>query len=478
MFRCTQGLQAKYGKTRCFDAPINESGIVGAAVGMAAYGLRPCVEIQFADYMYPAYDQIVSEAARLRYRSNGEFTCPIVVRMPTGGGISGGQTHSQSPEALFTHVAGLKTVVPSTPGDAKGLLIAAIEDPDPVIFLEPKRLYDASFEESEDHELWSRVLEVSDGDNLPDPLVLYRVHPQQASQRRRGLQRDVPAARRPAAIAASRPRSRRPRSSSRGRSAAREPLDGTRMEAAVDAYLELVAAFESRWGSGARERAARDLMRVAKRASGTARARIVGHALRLDPGLPLHVAAAASRAPTAGPARREGEGWLRRLARDGSSTPIRVAAVFPEPTPYRAPLLDRVAAHPEIDLTVLYAADTVAGRTWRVEPHAPRRLPARAAPSGRAAAPPSRLPGDARNRRRADGRAARRRGRLGLEHVRGAGRDRMVRAEGRARTCSSSRATTRGLAPDGGERSRARSSRRSSSVRRASSSPARSLATR
>ena len=146
VFRCTQGLQAKYGKSRCFDAPINESGIVGAAVGMAAYGLRPCVEIQFADYMYPAYDQIVSEAARLRYRSNGQFTCPLVVRMPTGGGISGGQTHSQSPEALFTHVAGLKTVVPSTPGDAKGLLIAAIEDPDPVIFLEPKRLYNGPFD--------------------------------------------------------------------------------------------------------------------------------------------------------------------------------------------------------------------------------------------------------------------------------------------------------------------------------------------
>ena len=118
VFRATQGLQAKYGKSRCFDAPINESGIVGAAVGMAAYGLRPCVEIQFADYMYPAYDQIVSEAARLRYRSNGQFTCPLVVRMPTGGGISGGQTHSQSPEALFTHVAGLKTVVPSNPSDA------------------------------------------------------------------------------------------------------------------------------------------------------------------------------------------------------------------------------------------------------------------------------------------------------------------------------------------------------------------------
>jgi 2-oxoisovalerate dehydrogenase E1 component beta subunit len=133
VFRCTQGLQAKYGKSRCFDTPISELGIVGIAVGMAAYGLKPC-------------DQIVSEAARLRYRSNAQFTCPIVVRMPTGGGIFGGQTHSQSPEALFTHVCGLKTVVPSTPGDAKGLLIAAIEDPDPVIFLEPKRLYNGPFD--------------------------------------------------------------------------------------------------------------------------------------------------------------------------------------------------------------------------------------------------------------------------------------------------------------------------------------------
>nr|WP_299496017.1 alpha-ketoacid dehydrogenase subunit beta [uncultured Rhizobium sp.] len=146
VFRCTQGLQAKYGKTRCFDAPISESGIVGTAIGMAAYGLKPCVEIQFADYMYPAYDQITQEAARIRYRSNGDFTCPIVLRMPTGGGIFGGQTHSQSPEALFTHVCGLKVVVPSNPYDAKGLLIAAIEDPDPVIFLEPKRLYNGPFD--------------------------------------------------------------------------------------------------------------------------------------------------------------------------------------------------------------------------------------------------------------------------------------------------------------------------------------------
>ncbi|TWH01237.1 2-oxoisovalerate dehydrogenase E1 component beta subunit [Mesorhizobium sp. J18] len=146
VFRCTQGLQQKYGKERAFDTPISELGIVGTAIGMAAYGLRPCVEVQFADYVYPAYDQIVSEAARLRYRSNGGFTCPIVIRMPTGGGIFGGQTHSQSPEALFTHVSGLKTVVPSNPVDAKGLLIASIEDPDPVIFLEPKRLYNGPFD--------------------------------------------------------------------------------------------------------------------------------------------------------------------------------------------------------------------------------------------------------------------------------------------------------------------------------------------
>jgi len=146
VFRCTAGLQEKYGSKRCFDTPINESGIVGAAIGMAAYGLRPCVEIQFSDYMYPAYDQIVSEAARLRHRCAGDFTCPLVIRMPVGGGIFGGQTHSQSPEALFTQVCGLKTVMPSNPVDAKGLLIAAIEDPDPVIFLEPKRLYNGPFD--------------------------------------------------------------------------------------------------------------------------------------------------------------------------------------------------------------------------------------------------------------------------------------------------------------------------------------------
>ena len=146
VFRCTSGLQEKYGTSRCFDAPINECGIIGIGIGMAAYGLKPIAEIQFADYVYPGYDQIVSEAARIRYRSAGDFTCPMVIRMPTGGGIFGGQTHSQSPEAVFTHVSGIKVVVPSNPQDAKGLLLAAIEDPDPVIILEPKRLYNGPFD--------------------------------------------------------------------------------------------------------------------------------------------------------------------------------------------------------------------------------------------------------------------------------------------------------------------------------------------
>ena len=146
VFRATVGLQKKYGKTRVFDTPITECGIVGVAVGMAAYGLRPVPEIQFADYIYPALDQLVSEAARLRYRSAGEFPMPITVRSPFGGGIFGGQTHSQSPEAIFTHVCGLKTVIPSTPYDAKGLLLAAIEDNDPVIFFEPKRIYTGPFD--------------------------------------------------------------------------------------------------------------------------------------------------------------------------------------------------------------------------------------------------------------------------------------------------------------------------------------------
>ena len=157
VFRCTDGLQAKHGAHRVFDTPIAEGGIIGVAVGMGAYGLRPVPEIQFADYVYPGLDQLISEAARLRYRSGAEFPAPITVRMPSGGGIHGGQTHSQSPEALFTHVCGLKTVMPSTPYDAKGLLIAAIEDDDPVIFIEPKRLYNGPFDGHPDRPIvpWS-----------------------------------------------------------------------------------------------------------------------------------------------------------------------------------------------------------------------------------------------------------------------------------------------------------------------------------
>src|ERR1700749_3122436 len=146
VFRVTEGLQRKHGEKRCFDTPISEGGIIATAIGMGAYGLRPVAEIQFADYILPAFDQLVSEAARLRYRSGGEFWAPITVRAPYGGGIFGGQTHSQSPEALFAHVTGLCTVIPSTPYDAKGLLIASIESDDPVIFLEPKRLYNGPFD--------------------------------------------------------------------------------------------------------------------------------------------------------------------------------------------------------------------------------------------------------------------------------------------------------------------------------------------
>lgn len=158
VFRATAGLQAKHGKTRVFDTPISECGIIGVAVGMGAYGLRPVPEIQFADYIYPGLDQLISEAARLRYRSAGEFIAPMTVRSPFGGGIFGGQTHSQSPEALFTHVSGIKTVIPSTPHDAKGLLIAAIEDNDPVIFFEPKRIYNGPFSGYYDQpvEPWAR----------------------------------------------------------------------------------------------------------------------------------------------------------------------------------------------------------------------------------------------------------------------------------------------------------------------------------
>lgn len=146
VFRCTEGLYQKHGAHRALDMPIAEGGIVATSVGMGSNGLRPVVEIQFADYIYPAIDQIISELARLRHRSGGSYTAPVVIRAPCGGGIRGGQTHSQSPESLFTHACGLVTVMPSNPYDAKGLLTSAIESDDPVIFFEPKRLYNGPFD--------------------------------------------------------------------------------------------------------------------------------------------------------------------------------------------------------------------------------------------------------------------------------------------------------------------------------------------
>src|SRR5690242_17228027 len=144
--RVAAGLQKKYGGQRVFDTPIAEGGIVAAAIGMAVNGLKPVAEIQFADYVYPAYDQIVSELARIRYRTGGEFKAPVTIRTPCGGGIRGRQTHSQSRDAVFAHVCGLKVVMPSNPYDAKGLLISSIEDEDPVVFFEPKRLYNGPFD--------------------------------------------------------------------------------------------------------------------------------------------------------------------------------------------------------------------------------------------------------------------------------------------------------------------------------------------
>ncbi|MBW1832464.1 MAG: alpha-ketoacid dehydrogenase subunit beta [Deltaproteobacteria bacterium] len=143
VFRVTQGLQEEFGADRVLDTPLSETGILGTAIGMALHGLRPVTEIQFADFIYPGFDQLVSEAAKYRYRTAGEFHVPMVVRTPYGGGIRGGQYHSQSPEALFIQTPGLKVVCPSNPYDAKGLLLEAIRDEDPVLFFEPKRVYRA-----------------------------------------------------------------------------------------------------------------------------------------------------------------------------------------------------------------------------------------------------------------------------------------------------------------------------------------------
>jgi 2-oxoisovalerate dehydrogenase E1 component beta subunit len=156
VFRATSGLQDKYGKTRCFNTPLVEQGIIGFANGLAAQGSRPIAEIQFADYIFPAFDQIVNEAAKFRYRSGNEFDVgKLTIRSPYGGGIAGGLYHSQSPEAYFAHTPGLKIVIPRNPYQAKGLLLASIRDDNPVLFFEPKRLYRASVGEvpTEDYQL-------------------------------------------------------------------------------------------------------------------------------------------------------------------------------------------------------------------------------------------------------------------------------------------------------------------------------------
>ena len=144
VFRATAGLYEEFGPERVIDTPLAEGGIIGAAIGMALYGLRPVPEIQFADFIFPAFDQIVNELAKLRYRSGGQYAAPVVIRTPYGGGIKGGHYHSQSPESLFIHVAGLKVVAPSNPYDAKGLLLSAMRQDDPVLFFEPKRIYRAA----------------------------------------------------------------------------------------------------------------------------------------------------------------------------------------------------------------------------------------------------------------------------------------------------------------------------------------------
>ena len=152
VFRVTDGLLAKFGAHRVFDTPLAESGIIGVSIGMAVKGLRPVAEIQFEGFLHPAMDQIMNHAARIRNRSRGRYTCPLVIRSPWGGGIHAPEHHSESPEALFAHTPGIKVVIPSSPYDAKGLIISAIRDPDPVLFFEPKRIYRAVKEEVPDGE--------------------------------------------------------------------------------------------------------------------------------------------------------------------------------------------------------------------------------------------------------------------------------------------------------------------------------------
>lgn len=169
VFLATEKLFDKYGPDRVIDAPLSEAAIIGAAIGMAVHGLRPVAEIQFADYIYPGFDQLVSQAAKLRYRSGGQFNAPMVIRMPAGGGVKGGHHHSQNPETHFVHTPGLKVVYPSTPSDTRGLLRTAIRDEDPVVFMEPKRLYRAVKEDVPDDDYSIKIGEARlrrEGDDL------------------------------------------------------------------------------------------------------------------------------------------------------------------------------------------------------------------------------------------------------------------------------------------------------------------------
>ncbi|ACY15738.1 alpha-ketoacid dehydrogenase subunit beta [Haliangium ochraceum] len=168
VFQVTRGLLDEFGSERVLDMPANPGGIIGAAIGMAVAGQRPVAELQLADAALPAFDQLASELAKLRYRSGGALSCPVVVRMPVGGGVRGGPYHSQSPEALLAHIAGLTVVSPATPADAKGLLLAALRHPDPVIFLEPKRLYHSARGEvpaGDDSEPLGRARVVREGEH-------------------------------------------------------------------------------------------------------------------------------------------------------------------------------------------------------------------------------------------------------------------------------------------------------------------------
>jgi 2-oxoisovalerate dehydrogenase E1 component beta subunit len=174
VFLATEGLFDRFGPDRVIDTPLSEAAIIGAAIGMAVHGLRPVAEIQFADYVFPGFDQLVSQAAKLRYRSGGGFSAPMVVRMPAGGGVAGGHHHSQNPESHFVHTPGLQVVYPSTPSDTRGLLRSAVRGDDPVVFMEPKRLYRAVKEDLPDDDGRYRPADEVAAWRRRDPIARYR----------------------------------------------------------------------------------------------------------------------------------------------------------------------------------------------------------------------------------------------------------------------------------------------------------------